>query len=187
MNRYDFLNLVWNITNTYDHHITTELLAITIADQYVLKNVDTFYSKELAYVVSVMAAKVNEEGHGLKSMKRVSDILNNKIVYYMEHDILRTVSIHSNFVTQLSNICIMLNITKLSSSFVFLLRYLEWCNVTHYSFFTIVFALQLLKNKHPIYHYIKYFKVYNMFVELSELYEIDMYKLITLYNQNKND
>lgn len=184
MDRYNFLRVVWDITETYSHHITTELLAIVIADKYVLLR-GYSYNKELAYAVSIIAAKINEEGHGLKSMKTASSLLGTKSIYYMEHDILKTIALQSTFVTQLSLICSMLNINKLSDSFVFLLRYLEWCDLLQYNLFTILLSIQLLiKTKQfPISHYMKFFKVYTMFYELSELYDIHMCELITLYNK----
>lgn len=181
MNRYDFLRLIWKITNKYSHHISTELISINIADQYVKKGYS--YNNNLAYVSSIIAVKINEEGHGFKSIKTASRILNDKSIFELEHDIMMNVTIESTFVNQLSKISIILGIDRFSESFIFLLRYLEWCDVLHFNLFTIILAIQfLIKNKKlTIYHTLKNIKVYNIFYELSELYDINMYNLIDLY------
>ena len=185
MNRYEFLMLIWKITNKYSHHITTELMSINIADQYV-KN-GYYYNNNLAYVSTIIAVKINEECHGFKSIKSASRILNDKSIFELEHDIIMNVTIESNFVNQLSNISIILGINQFSYSFIFLLRYLEWCDVLNFNLFTIILAIKLLiKNKKlTIYHGIKNIKVYTIFYDLSELYDINMYNLIDLYKNIK--
>lgn len=178
MDRYEFLVIIWDITDRYSHHISTELLAITIADQYVSKGY--CYDKSLAYVTSIIAVKINEEGHGLRSIKTAACVLNDKRVYNMEHDIMNKINLSSNFVRQLCHIFMVLNV-KLS---IYMIRYLEWCHVLHYNFFTVILAIQLMikYKQFPIAHDMKFYKVYTIFHDLSELYDIDINDLITLYN-----
>jgi hypothetical protein len=179
MDRYEFLIIIWDITERYSHHISTELLTITIADRYVEKG--HCYDKALAYVTSIIAAKINEEGHGLRSIKTAACITGNKHVYTMEHDILNTIDLSNNFITQLCHVFIVLNV-KLS---IYMIRYLEWCHVLQYNFFTIVLAIKLMIKckQFPILHSMKFYKVYTIFHDLSALYDIDINELITLYNK----
>lgn len=152
MNRYEFLVYLWKLTDKYNHHISSEFLALSIADRYV--NCGNNYNKELAYVSTVIAAKINEEGGGLSNIKK-------SII--MEKEVVNTLKWYFPmplFVQQISNI--MINNKIYSDSFILLLRYLQWCNINT-NLPTIVLALKILKTQSlPIFRLMKYIKIYNL-------------------------
>jgi len=156
MNRYEFLIYLWELTDKYNHHISSEFLALFIADRYI-NITNNNYTKELAYVVTVISAKINEEGGGLNNIKKLSKL---------EKEVCCTLNWQFPMpllIQQLSNVMEKNNNVKIySDSFILLLRYLQWCNINT-NLPTVVLAITILKKQPlPIFRLMKYIKVYNI-------------------------
>lgn len=148
MNRYDFLIYLWELTDKHSHHITSEFLALTMADQYVLCGNE--YSKDLAYVVTVIAAKINEEGGGLSDVGKLK-LLEQKVCNAVQWNFRIPL-----FMQQISNITEKIY----SDGFILLLRYLQWHDVNA-NLPTIILALTILRKQLPIFRLMKYIRIYN--------------------------
>lgn len=157
MNRYEFLLYLWELTDKYSHHISSEFLALSIADRYVKEG--HTYTIELAYVVSVISAKINEDGGGLNKIKKL---------HTLEKEVCNTVKWSFPmplFIQQLSNVMKNNNIHQsYSDSFILLLRYLQWSNINLTTNLpTVILTITILKKQQlPIFKLMKYIKAYNI-------------------------
>lgn len=86
VDRNSFVDLVFDIGLSYDNCYGTIMTAIEISDKYVdIKKTD--YSTELAHVAIVVSAKFYEDMDYL-SIREAAEIVDNGIVFSIEHEIL---------------------------------------------------------------------------------------------------
>jgi len=176
---YDYLKKLWQLTDLHNHCIDTELMAYHLTKQYI-KNTNCCLTKELAYVTTVIAAKINEEGGGFNNLQYIK----RDLIQFEKH-VIKHVKLTQYPLIQQMNVILLKNqcYKKLSSSFIYLLRYLLWCKVDT-NLPTFILAIQLLKN-HKIQHELKFYKVFLIFNDLSYLTNMPIHVFIKEYNKIK--
>ena len=193
---HQFLTILWNLNVEHDHNIITEDISITLAEQYIVFKRLRYYSIELAHVVTIIAAKYNEDGNGYTSIKDAAYELSNSYVYDLEKKVLISSNFNfscSPFITNLSKMLILLKVNKpIGIEFKEIYRYLVWRKTNIYNFFTIILAIKIIKNTpnqqiQPLY-YSKYIKLYELFNIVSSECGVGVEDLIINYNiiQNNN-
>ena len=188
MDKYIYIKKLFKLTDVYNHSIDTEFMAYQLTQHYLNKNDNVSYSKDLAYVTTIIAAKINEEGGGYKSLN-----YNRYDLYELEKEVIKATlhfNIFNNIINDINAILVKNHCYKrLSPSFIFLLRYMMWCGVNT-NLYTFVFAVQILKKykQSNIINNLKYYKVYLILNDLSYVTGYNVNTLITEYNNiYKND
>ena len=188
LTRFNYLKFLWSIADQYHHCIDTEFMALSITQRQTC----LYYCKELAYITTVIAAKLCEDGGGLNSIHNIPRKYQQLDLYQLEKDILMNIHFHvydNHIVNQINDILIDHKINKkLSDSFVLLLRYLVWCDIKG-NLLTIILALHLNKKCYhhvdDILYIIKYYKTYNILEYVSLLTDFHVKDLILEYNKIK--
>jgi hypothetical protein len=187
---YDYLKKLWQLTDLHNHCIDTELMAYHLTNQYI-KNTNCCLTKELAYVTTVIAAKINEEGGGFNNLQYIKNKINNvqyikksDLIQFEKH-VIKHVKLTQYPLIQQINVILLKNqcYKKLSPCFIYLLRYILWCKIDT-NLPTFILAIHLLKN-HKIQHELKFYKVFLIFNDLSYLTNIPIHVLIKEYNKIK--
>jgi hypothetical protein len=169
--RYEFLKNVWKIADQNNVEIETESIAIKLAEKYHLNH---DYTKELAYVSLALCVKLNQDNYisyvSLSSRQLELDLINlNFKKHYFLDDLIGKMKI--------------LNIDKrLGPKFIHLIRYLTWHDINA-NFYTIILAFQIMNKKFDF--YIKYHKLYQLFVSISKMYDVTVESLIDEYRKIK--
>jgi hypothetical protein len=191
LNYYQYLKTLWRIADHSQHCINTEFMALTITSRYLSKT-HFYYCKELAYVTTVMAAKICEDGGGFQSINNIPRKYHQMNLYDLEKDIFVKIQFDvydNHFVNQIDHLLTFFNVKKkLSESFVILLRYLVWCRIDlNTNILTIILALKLNKNKelNDMMTVVKYYKPYTVFDYISLMTEFEIKDLILEYNKIK--
>lgn len=128
LNYYKYLKTLWKIADDHNHSVDTEWMALHITNQYMkIKNIS--YSKELAYVTTVIAAKVNEDGGGFNSLHYIPSSCQQTInLDEFEKDVVMTIGFDfytNHFVNQIHHVLTRLHCHRpLSENFTMLLRFI---------------------------------------------------------------
>lgn len=166
MNRHQCLNKIFKMSDRYHHDLDIEQTAIYIIDQY------KDYTKELAYVATILAAKLHKRGYCC--LQKAAYLL-DKDLFTMEKEIIIKLNYqlyNEHFISQVG----LITNKKLSSDFLIISRYLSWHGITA-NFKTIILAVQIMKKT-----LLKFSKVYALFIFISKKYDIDIKDLIREYN-----
>lgn len=166
MNKHDFLKKVWKIADKNNVEIETETIAI---------NMTSNYTKEFAYACLSVSSKLNQDNF-IPSKKQLELHLINLNCYKKHY-----------FLNELLKYMKILNINKkIGPTFVQLIRYLTWYDIKT-DFKTIILAIQILKkyNQYKVDFFIKYHRLYQLFVSISKMYDVTIESLIIEYYKIK--
>jgi len=85
ISRNAFIRILWVLPTSYKHALDTTMLAVELAERFLKDNKteDAQYCKELAYAVTVIAAKVNED-YGYDNINKAVFDCNNSYVKELE-------------------------------------------------------------------------------------------------------
>lgn len=189
--RLNYIKTIWSITEQYDYSIDTEMLAINITNKYINYNKHAWYTEDLAFVTTIIAGKLTEDGCGLSDYKHVPNynIRGNYLCHLEKKIILDIGCVYpNNYINHINYLLYKMNVNKkLGVDIIILLKYLVWCNINE-NFYTVLLAIQILRkfNKFIINNYMKYKKTYDILYNISDIYEIDLKTLINEYNKVKN-
>ncbi len=166
MNRQTCLKKIFKLSDQHHHTLDIEQSAIYIADRY------GEYSKEMAYISTILAAKLHKRGY--YHLQKAAYKLDFNLI-----DLERLVLIklnyelyHDGFISYVGFFAK----KPLSIDFLIISRYLSWYDVKA-SYNTIILAIQIMKKS-----LFKFTKVYRLFLLVSEKYDINLKDLIIQYN-----
>lgn len=166
---------IFDISDRYRHTADVEQMAIYIADQ-------NEYSKEIAYLSCILAAKVHKRGY-YQLQQRAYQMETS--LYDLEKEMIKKVKFYNiNFISCLGKVLNDYNVDKTPShEFTEIARYLSWYQMD-VNFYTVILAIQLSRKRDfPLMRLMKYHKLYILFKKVSEEYDVTMKELIMAYNK----
>ncbi len=172
MDRQLCIKKIFRISDKYKHSLEIEQMAIYIVDHYE-------YSKEMAYIASILSAKFHKRGY--YHLQKASYILNDPDkkercnLYRLEKQILTKLN-YQLFLPHFIYYVTLLTNKPLSIDFMIISRFLSYHNIK-LNFYTTIILIQLIKTK-----LFKYKKAYQLLLLVSEKYDIDIKELIQEYN-----
>jgi hypothetical protein len=118
--RNNMIDIIFDIGINNGHHYDAIVLSVQVADIYV-DSLDKNYSLELAHVVSVLAAKFNED-HGYKSLLDVTDVIPNHAIFDLEKEVYKALNYTFKFNKFVLFIYNVVGNNNLHPSFAYLLK-----------------------------------------------------------------
>lgn len=113
--RKQFIDLIFEIGNDNNHGYDTILLSVKIGDDYIKNNCKE-YSIELAHVITILAAKYNED-IGYKHIILAADNTNNYIVHGLEIEVWKSINFQFTHNPFIKILYIIIGKQQLHSSF----------------------------------------------------------------------